>query len=699
MPNATGSTTIGATADSDLNSVLSGNRWNGDILTYNFPTVQSYYPAGYISGSGAPSDWPSGFVAASASFQTMFGIALAQYSAVANLRFNLVDSAAASNMSVARTALLGTTAGNAYNGWGFYPGSIARGGDTWFAASTTDVGDNYVLGRGTFRLVMHEIGHSLGLKHSQDTGGLAGPMSAAHDFQDYTVMSYRQYQGGSTSVGTRETFGAAQSLMMYDILGVQTMYGANYTTNSGNSTYTFNSTTGEMSINGVGTGAPGANRIYRTVWDGGGTDTYDLSNYTTNLNIDLAPGGRSTFNTAQLAIVNTGTGLTATGNLFNAMLYNGDTQSLIENAFGGTGNDAIVGNQADNVLFGGAGNDMLSGAIGNDYVDGGLGNDNLYGGDGNDVVIGAEGNNVIYGDGGNDFLYGGAGFNQLFGGAGDDNITVLGSVGSTQDVDAGDGNDFIYGGAFDDNLFGSIGNDNIQGGAGNDSLYGGEGLNFLYGGAGDDYISSGTATNITVGLNFMYGGDGADFLSGGGGAGDFMFGGIGTDSVYGGNGADYIWGGAGSNTLSGGDGNDFILSSGETGGDVATGDAGDDYLFLGDGVDTGYGGAGTDVLFGAGGNDVVNGGAGQDYLWGGAGADQFQLVNGNGTEVVYDWGAGDRVQVATAMYADFAAISAGHIGYNAASNTTVIFNPDASSYIVLLNTNITTINATSFSFV
>ena len=36
----------------------------------------------------------------------------------------------------------------------------------------------------------------------------------------------------------------------------------------------------------------------------------------------------------------------ARGNIFNALLYNGDLRSLIENATGGSGNDSILGNQA-----------------------------------------------------------------------------------------------------------------------------------------------------------------------------------------------------------------------------------------------------------------------------------------------------------------------------------------------------------------
>ena len=45
-------------------------------------------------------------------------------------------------------------------------------------------------------------------------------------------------------------------------------------------------------------------------------------------------------------------------------LYNNNTASLIENAVGGSGNDTIVGNAADNKLTGGAGNDSLDGSSG-----------------------------------------------------------------------------------------------------------------------------------------------------------------------------------------------------------------------------------------------------------------------------------------------------------------------------------------------
>ena len=54
----------------------------------------------------------------------------------------------------------------------------------------------------------------------------------------------------------------------------------------------------------------------------------------------------------------------AAGNIANALLYQNNPASLIENAIGGSGNDTIIGNAADNEFTGGRGNDFLDGAAG-----------------------------------------------------------------------------------------------------------------------------------------------------------------------------------------------------------------------------------------------------------------------------------------------------------------------------------------------
>jgi hypothetical protein len=64
---------------------------------------------------------------------------------------------------------------------------------------------------------------------------------------------------------------------------------------------------------------------------------------------------------------------------------------------------------------------------------------------------------------------------------------------------------------------------------------------------------------------------------------------------------------------------------------------------------------------------------------------------------VYDWAAGDQIRVSSAMYANFAAVNAGHIG--GSDGNTVVFTADYSAYIILLNTNSTSLTAASFNFV
>src|SRR5688500_13321972 len=154
--------------------------------------------------------------------------------------------------------------------------------------------------------------------------------------------------------------------MMYDIAALQLLYGANYTSNAGNTAYTWNPLTGQMAINGAGQGAPAGNKIFMTIWDGGGVDTYDFSSYATNLSVNLQPGNWTTASSAQLASL--GSGHYAAGNIANALLYNNNPASLIENAVGGSGTDTLTGNIAGNGLTGGGGNDVLNGASGSDFA-------------------------------------------------------------------------------------------------------------------------------------------------------------------------------------------------------------------------------------------------------------------------------------------------------------------------------------------
>ena len=180
--------------------------------------------------------------------------------------------------------------------------------------------------------------------------------------------------------------------MMYDIAALQYLYGADFETNSTDTVYSFDPQSGQVFLDNDFLYAKGdalGDTIFMTIWDGGGIDTYDLTYYTTDSSIDLAPGGWSIFSEAQLA--NLGDGYKARGNVFNALQYLEDPRSLIENVTAGAGNDDIRGNAARNTLNGNYGDDTLFGADGNDRLIGGSGADHLRGGEGADFLDGGAG--------------------------------------------------------------------------------------------------------------------------------------------------------------------------------------------------------------------------------------------------------------------------------------------------------------------
>jgi serralysin len=224
-----------------------------------------------------------------------------------------------------------------------------------------------------------------------------------------------------------------------------------------------------MFINGVGQGAPGANRVFLTVWDGGGNDWYDVSNYTAGTTIDLRAGAYTKTSTSQLA--NLGDGQFAHGNVYNSFLYQNNTASLIENARGTNGADTFIGNEVANQLEGNGGNDVFVGGAGGDVFIGGTGTDtvaytydtgtrgiyvnlaagvaidtngavdilseieaingtnNPYpGGYWSDFLIGGNANNTIYGLDGNDYISGGYGYDVFAGGTGIDWFILDGEI-------------------------------------------------------------------------------------------------------------------------------------------------------------------------------------------------------------------------------------------------------------------------------
>jgi VCBS repeat-containing protein len=352
----TATASVSPTGNSHVDGILAGVKWGVTSLTFSFPTNSSYYE--YTGESG------NNFKAFTSVQQSAIREVLQSYASVANLTFTEITET-----STQHATLRYAESDSPATAWAYYPTTAAQGGDAWFGNSRHYY-DNPVTGNYAYLTMLHETGHALGLKHPHEVSGSFAAMPLDHDSLEYSVMSYRSYIGASTTGGyTNASSSYPQTLMMLDIAATQEMYGANFSTNGGDTVYRWSATTGEMFINGVGEGALAGNKIFMTVWDGGGHDTYDVSNYTTNLRVDLSPGGWTTVSTAQLADLYgayaPGTHMAA-GNIANALLYHDNTASLIEDVIGGSGNDRIIGNVADNHLTGGRGSDYLDGAAGTD---------------------------------------------------------------------------------------------------------------------------------------------------------------------------------------------------------------------------------------------------------------------------------------------------------------------------------------------
>ncbi len=225
-----------------------------------------------------------------------------------------------------------------------------------------------------YMAIMHEIGHAIGLDHGGNYNGGApayGNTSTGwlytEDSHQFTIMSYFNASATGASWGGKY----AQTPMVYDVMAIQQMYGADYTTRAGNTVYGFNANAGNSVYDFSQNTSP-----ILTIWDGAGIDTIDLSGWSSSSTLNLTAGSYSNVGSYVSGGVNVG----MTKNL--AIAYNVD----IENATGGSGNDIITGNDLANVLLGNGGNDTINGAGGNDTINGGAGVDILIGGAGDDTI-------------------------------------------------------------------------------------------------------------------------------------------------------------------------------------------------------------------------------------------------------------------------------------------------------------------------
>ncbi|MEJ6397476.1 M10 family metallopeptidase C-terminal domain-containing protein [Yoonia sp. 208BN28-4] len=194
-------------------------------------------------------------------------------------------------------------------------------------------------------LMLHEIGHALGLNHpGAYNGGGSNYVDNAEYWNDSGQYSNMSYWSESN---TGASFGQLSTLGLHDILAIQIEYGVNTSTRTGDDTYGFNATAGNAyDFDSTRTNGSGSERsnidMAFSIWDAAGNDTLDLSGSGVAVDLDLREGAFSSTN----------------GRVYNVSIAYG---AVVENGVGSDHNDTLRGNAANNVLFGGLGDDVMIG--------------------------------------------------------------------------------------------------------------------------------------------------------------------------------------------------------------------------------------------------------------------------------------------------------------------------------------------------
>lgn len=566
-------------------------------------------------------------------------------------------------------------------------------GDIWLPSNFQ--GSGSTIGTGHYGTIVHEIAHSLGLKHPMDEVPTIEGLSKQH-----TVMSY-------TSLGgmDREVI-SPKGLQLLDIAALQEIYGRNYDMRDTDTTYS--------AANAFASSRPNGAFMY-TVWDGGGNDTIDASGFSDKVKIDLRQGEFSSIGRSADANYAGGRG---TGLVDNnvAIAYH----AVIENATGTSKDDIIVGNDWKNTLTGGAGNDKIYGdgvaydakngftaidsadandpnrtkpVSDDDTLIGGSGKDEVYGGEGNDkiVALSATGSfengteletiDKYYGGNGTDTVdysnfvttdpnygdYGlyisiyditatsGAGWaSKVRDGSQSFNFSSYGAkdvLNSIENIIGTSKNDAIQGNANNNRIDGHGGNDHIRGEGGADTFVWGSGYGHLTISdlASDDVIALVGITTADLSAIYWRGN------TGDGGVATFSIwvntGGVSlndaaqilgfTSTVVDNNSISFDYTGIDSSQLikfRNPDGNLVSLK------DIIIGDQSSlaaNAIRGGEGNDTLSGTTGSDVIYAEGGNDTLNGAGGNDHLYGGYGNDA--LNGGSGNDKVYGEAGDDTI--------------------------------------------------------
>ena len=235
--------------------------------------------------------------------------------------------------------------------------------------------------------ILHEIGHSLGPKHThQEKAGIPA-LATVGKFMNNERYSVMSYNGASN--GTK--FGHAVSFMALDVATLQALYGKEDYAISDSSYELQDAKAADLNLN---EGDVSIGRAYYCIWDSAGEDQINYGGSAQSVLINLndatldtgSIAGSLKVMIAELKITaffkHLSTGLQQeivdswhhAGGFFSRVLGSGDGGYsataggftiahgvTIENAVGGAKADLLIGNEAANTLTGAAGNDTLLG--------------------------------------------------------------------------------------------------------------------------------------------------------------------------------------------------------------------------------------------------------------------------------------------------------------------------------------------------
>ncbi len=300
--------------------IASKNLWQntlsaqGNQLSFSFMSASPSY-------GGA--DGGTGFTAPTENYKTAVKSILSQLSKFIGIDFVEISDATSSYGQLR----FGANQQASTKGYSFNPSDSAtdKAGDVWLDVETLSLMSP---GQEGYQVLLHEVGHALGLIHPQGetdpVTGTSARLLGQWNNNLYTVMSDVQ----ASNHLWQSWFGPL------DMQALQTLYGAKAASfNPADTNYVLKDADGQK---------------LQTLSDAGGLNTIDCSGLTLGVSISLRP---NTFS----SVGKTMDDLAAFNNMYI------DSLTIIQNVSGSRFDDVLIGNDQSNVFYPLEGNDIIDG--------------------------------------------------------------------------------------------------------------------------------------------------------------------------------------------------------------------------------------------------------------------------------------------------------------------------------------------------